>query len=136
MLDRVNGVNGVSPAPSSSTYSKKTGTIIKNVSDNKTDSNQTKNAKQDTGVKGNVKASQSIEAQNEQLKEAIEKINMDQRFRQTGCEFTYHEECNRISIKLFDAETKEVIREFPSEDTIAMLKKLNEVAGLIIDERM
>lgn len=133
MLERVNGVN---PASSSQTYTKKTGTTIKNVSDNKTDSGQTKNAKQDNALKGTGKTAQSIDAQNEQLKEAIEKINMDKRFRQTGCEFTYHEDCNRISIKLFDVETKEVIREFPSEDTIAMLDKLNEIAGLIIDERL
>lgn len=70
------------------------------------------------------------------MREAVEKLNSDIRFKKTGCKFTYHEECNRVSIKLYDTDTKEVIREIPSEDTIKMLEKLNEIAGLMIDKRM
>lgn len=127
MLERVNGVN---PVTTSSTYSKQTGTTVKSVSDNK---QQINDKKIDTTQKTDSRTSN---ADNERVKEAIEKMNSDIRFKRTGCEFTYHEECNRVSIKLYDTNTKEVIREIPSEDTIKMLEKLNELAGLMIDEKM
>lgn len=127
MLERV---NGASPVDTSSTYSKQTGTTVRSVSDNRQETNNrindaTKNVDTETST-----------ADNERVKEAIEKMNSDIRFKKTGCEFTYHEECNRVSIKLYDTNTKEVIREIPSEDTIRMLEKLNELAGLMIDEKM
>lgn len=127
MLERVNGAN---PVNTSSTYSKQTGATIKSVSDNRQESNSTINdATKNTDNKTSA-------ADNERVKEAIEKMNSDIRFKRTGCEFTYHEECNRVSIKLYDTNTKEVIREIPSEDTIRMLEKMNEIAGLMIDEKM
>lgn len=127
MLERVNGAN---PVNTSSTYSKQTGATVKSVSDNRQETN---NAVSDTTKSVDTKTSS---ADNERVKEAIEKLNSDIRFKRTGCEFTYHEECNRVSIKLYDTNTKEVIREIPSEDTIRMLEKLNELAGLMIDEKM
>lgn len=125
MLERVNGAN---PVNTSSTYSKQTGTTVKSVSDNRQETNTINDA-----TNADTKTSA---ADNERVKEAIEKMNSDIRFKRTGCEFTYHEECNRVSIKLYDTNTKEVIREIPSEDTIRMLEKLNELAGLMIDEKM
>lgn len=125
MLERVNGAN---PVNTSSTYSKQTGTTVKSVSDNRQETNTINDA-----TNADTKTST---ADNERVKEAIEKMNSDIRFKRTGCEFTYHEECNRVSIKLYDTNTKEVIREIPSEDTIRMLEKLNELAGLMIDEKM
>ncbi|HAU87785.1 MAG TPA: hypothetical protein DCW90_20545 [Lachnospiraceae bacterium] len=127
MLERVNGAN---PVNTSSTYSKQTGATVKSVSDNRQEMN---NVVSDTTKSVDAKTSS---ADNERVKEAIEKLNSDIRFKRTGCEFTYHEECNRVSIKLYDTNTKEVIREIPSEDTIRMLEKLNELAGLMIDEKM
>lgn len=127
MLEKVNGAN---PVNTSSTYSKQTGATVKSVSDNRQETN---NAVSDTTKSVDTKTSS---ADNERVKEAIEKLNSDIRFKRTGCEFTYHEECNRVSIKLYDTNTKEVIREIPSEDTIRMLEKLNELAGLMIDEKM
>ena len=125
MLERVNVAN---PVNTSSTYSKQTGTTVKSVSDNRQETNTINDA-----TNADTKTST---ADNERVKEAIEKMNSDIRFKRTGCEFTYHEECNRVSIKLYDTNTKEVIREIPSEDTIRMLEKLNELAGLMIDEKM
>lgn len=125
MLEKVNGAN---PVNTSSTYSKQTGTTVKSVSDNRQETNTINDA-----TNADTKTST---ADNERVKEAIEKMNSDIRFKRTGCEFTYHEECNRVSIKLYDTNTKEVIREIPSEDTIRMLEKLNELAGLMIDEKM
>ncbi len=70
-----------------------------------------------------------------QIKDAIEKINSKIKDHRTRCEFTYHEESNRISIKMIDEATDEVIKEIPPEDTIKMADRLWEMAGLLLDER-
>jgi flagellar protein FlaG len=39
-------------------------------------------------------------------------------------------------IKIVDKDTKEVIKEFPPEETLDMIAKVWELAGIMIDERM
>ena len=53
----------------------------------------------------------------------------------TRCEFSYHEETHRVSIKVMDKETDEVIREIPPEKSLEMLQKMWEMAGLLVDEK-
>lgn len=72
-------------------------------------------------------------ASEKQIKNAVSKANSSLRF--TRCEFTYHEETKRISIKVIDRDTDQVIREIPPEDTLEMLQKMWEMAGLLVDER-
>lgn len=54
----------------------------------------------------------------------------------TRCEFTYHEDVNRVSIKLIDKDTKEVVKEIPPEKKIKMIEKLWEITGLLVDEKL
>lgn len=70
------------------------------------------------------------------LKSAIQQANS--KIKHTGkrnCEFAYHEESRRISIKVYDAATKEVIREIPAEETLQMVEKMYELAGILVDEK-
>ena len=53
----------------------------------------------------------------------------------TRCEYSYHEKTKRVSIKVFDDETGEVIREIPPEKSLDMLQKMWEMAGILVDER-
>lgn len=53
----------------------------------------------------------------------------------TIAEFGYNEPTNRITIKIKDKETDEVIKEIPSEKALEMLAKVWELAGLLVDER-
>lgn len=53
----------------------------------------------------------------------------------TTAQFKYHEKTKRISIKIMDKETHEVIREIPPEETLDMISKIWELAGLMVDER-
>jgi flagellar protein FlaG len=71
----------------------------------------------------------------EQVKDAINKVNSKMKANRTRCEFVYHEEVNRVSIKVLDRETEEVIKEIPPEKTLEMLEKAWELAGLLVDER-
>lgn len=81
----------------------------------------------------NSKDEQS-EATNEQIKRAVEDLN--KKMKHTSCEFGIHESTNRVTIKIVDNDTKEVIKEFPPEETLDMIAKVWEVAGLMVDEKL
>ncbi len=68
------------------------------------------------------------------VKNAIAEVNRKMNMK-TRCEFSYHEDTKRVSIKVIDSETEEVIREIPPEETLDMLSKMWEVAGILIDEQ-
>ena len=53
----------------------------------------------------------------------------------TIAEFGYNEPTNRITIKIKDKDTDEVIKEIPSEKALEMLAKAWELAGIMVDER-
>lgn len=53
----------------------------------------------------------------------------------TVAEFGYHEDTRRITIKIKDKDTDEVIREIPSEKALEMLAKAWELAGIMVDEK-
>lgn len=50
-------------------------------------------------------------------------------------EYTYHQDINRISIKVINEDTQEVIREIPPEKSLEVLKELMKIEGLFVDER-
>lgn len=69
----------------------------------------------------------------QRIQNAVKKAN--ERAKKTHCEFQYHEETNRISISVKDDETGEVIKEIPAEETLDMLSKMWELAGLFVDDK-
>lgn len=54
----------------------------------------------------------------------------------TVAEFGVYEPMNRITIKIKDKETGEVLKEIPSEKMLKMFTKACELAGLLVDEKM
>lgn len=69
------------------------------------------------------------------IKNAVNDVNNKLKPTKTRCEFSYHEEVNRVSIKIRDRETDEVVREIPPEESIKVLEKIYEIAGLLVDEK-
>lgn len=87
-------------------------------------------------TKGNVtEGKQEEENVSSKIKDALDKVNQKIVPSKTRCEFAYHEDTNRISIKVIDQETEETIKEIPAEETLDMLSKIWEFAGLLVDER-
>lgn len=73
------------------------------------------------------------EQQAAQIKKAVEDIN--KKANNSEAIFGIHEKTNRVTIKLIDKDTKEVIKELPPEKTLDMIAKVWEMAGLLVDER-
>ncbi|MBP3702661.1 MAG: flagellar protein FlaG [Lachnospiraceae bacterium] len=92
--------------------------------------------KKETGsdTKGNEKAPmQGDKVARSTVQDTVKKTNNI--MTSTRCEFSYHEETHRVSIKVMDKETDEVIREIPPEKSLEMLQKMWEMAGLLVDEK-
>ena len=53
----------------------------------------------------------------------------------TRCEYSYDEATKRVSIKVFDKTSDKLIRKVPPEESLEMLQKMWELAGLIVDEK-
>lgn len=53
----------------------------------------------------------------------------------TKCEFYYDDVTNRVSITIKDKDTDEVIKEIPPKETLEMVAKMWELAGILVDEK-
>lgn len=67
------------------------------------------------------------------MDDAVKRANM--KMEKTRCEYSYHKETNRVSIKVIDSDTDKVIREIPPEKSLDMLQKMWEMAGIMVDEK-
>lgn len=73
------------------------------------------------------------QASDSSLKKAVEEIN--RKSSNTEAVYGYHEGTNRVTIKIIDKDTKEIKREYPAEETLDMIQKIWEMAGLMVDEK-
>lgn len=70
---------------------------------------------------------------NKQLKNAVSDLN--KRLTNSEAIFGIHEKTNRVTIKIVDKTTREVIKEYPPEQTLDMIAKVWEIAGILVDEK-
>lgn len=93
------------------------------------------NAAPAAGKANEAAAGQEEEQVSRKVKDAIDKVSDKMHMAKTKCEFSYHEQTKRVSIKVIDEDTEEVIREIPPEETLEMLTKMWELAGILVDEK-
>jgi len=67
------------------------------------------------------------------IKKAVEDLN--KKMQNSEALYGIHEGTNRVTIKIVDKKTKEVIKELPPEKTLDMIAKVWEMAGLMVDEK-
>lgn len=143
MVEGINGA-GMTYQGSSSTAQVKTGAqpkaenIANEIAANEiakdTTNISTKEASEDNAnQEENQQSKQQLEKQNAKIKKTVEDIN--RRAMNSEAIFGIHEATNRVTIKIVDRTTKEVIKELPPEKTLDMLAKAWELAGLMVDER-
>ena len=68
------------------------------------------------------------------IKKAIDTIN--KQLSHTECQYGFHEKTNRVTIKIVDKDTDKIIKEFPPEETLEMIAKAWELAGILVDEKL
>jgi len=101
-------------------------------------------AKVDATVKAVENAQSKGNAQNETNKDAttasteqLRKAVAQMRKSMTNEEavFGFHDDTNRVTIKIVNKDTKEVIKELPAEKTLDMIARVWDMAGLLVDEK-
>ena len=70
---------------------------------------------------------------NAQIKKAVEKLN--KKMSNSEAIFGIHEETRRVTIKIVDKDSRKVLREYPPEETLDMIAKVWELAGIMVDEK-
>lgn len=82
---------------------------------------------------GNEAEQKKSSVSTETIKKAVEEMN--RKMANSEAQFGIHEATNRVTIKIVDKQTKEVIKELPPEKTLDMIAKVWEMAGILVDEK-
>ena len=77
---------------------------------------------------------EQIQADNAKIKKAISEMTKKVQSNAEAV-FGIHEKTNRVTIKMVDKDTKKVIKEFPPDETLDMIAKVWEIAGILVDEK-
>ena len=86
------------------------------------------------GQSNNGEQGQDQQAYHEKVRKAVETLN--RKMSNSEAVFGFHEDTNRVTIKIVDKSTKEVIKELPPEKTLDMIARVWEMAGILFDEKM
>lgn len=70
-----------------------------------------------------------------QVKSAMEKINQTVRMMSSNLEFTQDAETGIDVVKVIDSENKQLIRQFPSEEVIAIARALDQLQGMLVRDK-
>ncbi|GHU10685.1 hypothetical protein FACS1894185_2610 [Betaproteobacteria bacterium] len=78
---------------------------------------------------------QAEEATRRAVQEGVKNLNEFIKPYNTSLGFSVDEESGRLVVKVTDNETKEVIRQMPSEEALALAKALDKLKGLLIQQK-
>lgn len=82
---------------------------------------------------GNTQAAQPS---NSQLQNALDKLNQSMQQANTGLEFSIAEGSQKAVIKVVDTKTGETIKQFPSQEAIAISKEIDQFQkGLLVRQK-
>ena len=83
-------------------------------------------------VQQNAQPSQPVST--EQLKSAVKSVSDFVGTVNSNLEFSISDQTKQIVVKIVDSSTKEVIRQIPSEEMLAMAKALDSIKGLFVKQ--
>lgn len=70
------------------------------------------------------------------LDKAVEELNKALELTRTERRFIIDEELNRPIVKVINSDTKEVLRQIPTEEAVRISKHIGEMIGLLMDDRI
>jgi flagellar protein FlaG len=69
------------------------------------------------------------------LGKAVDRLNDTMRAKAQGLEFMIDTDSKRLVVKVVDQQTKEVIRQVPSQEVLEIAKALDRAQGLLIRQQ-
>ncbi len=74
--------------------------------------------------------------QRQNLQSSIDALNEFIKPQNTSLEFSIDDESGTVVVKVTDKETKEVIKQFPSEEALELAKALDKLKGLLVQQKV
>ncbi len=71
----------------------------------------------------------------DQVNEAVKQLNNAMKTMSQGLEFSVDQDAHKVVVKVVDQQTKEVLRQVPSEEALEIAKALDRVQGLLIRQK-
>ena len=133
MIDNSSSIESVKPTSQMPVSAEKTATKANVSSATKTES-----------VKAEKVVAQTQEIQNaerntispDELTQVVENLNAFVQIMKRNVAFDVDKDSGRDVISVFDADTKELIRQIPSEEALKLLKRMDAAVGLLFSERV
>lgn len=69
------------------------------------------------------------------LKKVANQINDFLRSSSSNLQFSVDEDSSKVVVRIVDSQTKELIRQIPSEEMLAISKSLDQMIGLLIKQK-
>ncbi len=82
------------------------------------------------------KTEEKAEVAPEEIEQVVEKLNAFVQLTQRDVSFGVDEQSGRDVISVFEADTQELIRQIPSEEALALLKRMDKAIGLLFSEKV
>lgn len=97
-----------------------------------------KNAENTEAKENKVSSSQKDKQQmsTDEVKEVVESFQEMSETIQTKLSFSVDEENNEIVVKIYDKESEELIRQFPSDEMLSLQDKMSDLAGFLFDQKV
>ena len=71
----------------------------------------------------------------EPIRQAARQINDFLKSAKADVEFSVDSESNHVVVRVVDSQTRQVIRQIPSEDMIALSKSMEQMTGMLIRQK-
>jgi flagellar protein FlaG len=109
--------------------------VQSNLSQSVKNKNETKeNIEEKNSGKETHHKNQNIEVTVEEIQKGVE--NFNKIFKPTHLEFQLHNASGKYFVHIIDDNTKNVIKQIPSEEFLEMVAAAKEQNGILIDERV
>lgn len=82
-----------------------------------------------------VKQTEQAEANRQQVEEAVKSVNEFIKPLNNSLQFNIDDDTGKTVVKVVDMSTKEIIRQFPSEEMLSIAKAVNKMQGLLIQQK-
>ena len=70
-----------------------------------------------------------------QVEAAIASVNRHLQLASRGVEFSIDKGSGRTIVRLVDSETKQVLRQYPSEEMLSIARSLEQLEGLLLHQK-
>lgn len=81
-------------------------------------------------------AKKSAVLSHEKVEEAVASLNAFVQLMDRNVSFAIDEDSGRDVISVYEKETKELIRQIPSEETLELLKRMDNMVGVLFSENV